>query len=170
MIYITDWETMTCYYDLLKSVTIYGCRLNEKINNLVEHNFRRHRMCRNSNFGIYRQFDLCGIANWFNDNVIDKQMVLKHMSDFKNRNRMMICIVTLLDQMDQEVKKIRTVGHLTEFRETFIYFSEWQYQCDKKKMCQNCKLILDRRRRFFYTDNWCKHVSWFNFCFVIAFC
>ncbi|CAC5397264.1 unnamed protein product [Mytilus coruscus] len=65
-------------------------RLNKKINYWTEQNFRRHRVCKNSNFRIYKQFELCGVATWFNDIDIDKQRVinaiyLKLMSNFKQK-------------------------------------------------------------------------------------
>ncbi|CAC5361138.1 unnamed protein product [Mytilus coruscus] len=65
-------------------------RLNKKINNWAEQNFRRHRVCKNSNFRIYSQFESCGIASLFNDTDIDKQQVnnaihVKLISDFKQK-------------------------------------------------------------------------------------
>ncbi|CAC5419022.1 unnamed protein product [Mytilus coruscus] len=65
-------------------------RLNKKINNWAEQTFRRHRVCKNSNFRIYSQFEPCGIASLFNDTDIDKQPVnnaihVKLMSDFKQK-------------------------------------------------------------------------------------
>ncbi|CAG2241599.1 unnamed protein product [Mytilus edulis] len=86
--FVKQWRVIINYWNRLRYMD--ENRINKKIDNWAEQNFRRHRVCKNSNFRIYSLFESCGIANLFNDTDIDKQQVnnaihVKLMSDFKQK-------------------------------------------------------------------------------------
>ena len=70
---VKQWKTVISYWNRLRYMD--ENRLNKKINNWAENSFRRSRTCKNSLYRLYRQFELSGISNLFNDINIDKLYV-----------------------------------------------------------------------------------------------